>query len=515
MEDVAMNYHPLGLYVWDSWYLNQGGVTHCFHLQQPRPDGPPAGVLAGEFTAERGAIGHAISRDLVSWQTLPTALYRGVAGSADDYDLWTGCAFHHDGRFHLFYTARSSREKGCVERIALATSEDGITWTKHPDNPVITPDPRWYHGESNPRRHGRQLWPTVDCRDLCVIRNPGGAGFLGFFAARRPADDIAATAVIGLCRSDDLVHWEQLPPCFAPGRYACIEVPDVFCLGGRWYLVCMTGNGYGQRNRTSEPNIAGLATIYAVADRPEGPYHEPEGNVLLGAESNQGFCGRTVEVDGERYLFYTQAERGHGSDFGSVSRPLVLRDDKAGRLDACWSDRVDAYLHEPLLDGPGADPLPDPAAGGSRGRWERHGAAVRGTADADWAVHIFEQPGTDVCLSADVTLEDARSAGLVFRLQGASVYDGAYAVLLDAEAGEVVLTQLVHFPRVETRRWTILRHQAHRLKVTAVAGFINVFVDEALAIQLHHAAFAQGRMGLFVEQGSASFAGLRAARFGQ
>ena len=509
-----MNYHPLGLHVWDTWYLHHEGLTHCFHLQQVRKDGPPAGVLADEFAAERGAIGHAVSRDLVTWETLPTALYRGAPGSYDDHDLWTGCTVFHEGTFYLFYTARSSREKGCVERIALATSTDGIAWNRHAANPVITPDPRWYHGESNPRTHGRQLWPTVDCRDLCVIRDPGGKGFLGFFAARQPAAEIASTAVIGLCRSDDLVHWGQMPPCFAPGRYACIEVPDVFFIGGRWYLICMTGNGYGQRNRTCEPNIAGLATIYAVADRPEGPYREPEHNLLLGAETNQGFCCRTVEVEGSRYLFYTQAERGHGSDFGTVSLPKVLRTGGDGRLLAFYSDRVDAYLREPLLDGLAAAALPDRGQWGSRGRWELNGAALRGTARADWAVRVFERPGSDFVLSTDVALEDARSAGLVFRLRGTNVYEGAYVALLDAEAGEVVLTQLVDFPRVETRRWPVSRRVPHGLKVMAADGFISIFVDDVLAIQLHHLAFDQGRMGLFVEQGSATFSNLRAMRLG-
>jgi len=505
-----MNYHPQGLYVWDSWYVHHEGLTHCFHLQQPRPDGPPTGVLAGEFAAERGAIGHAVSRDLVEWQTLPTALSRGDPGGIDDYDLWTGCTVVHDGRFYLFYTARSSRERGCVERIALATSGDGVHWSRHPMNPIISPDPRWYHGQSNPRAHGRPLWPTVDCRDRCVIRNPFG-GFLGYFAARQLAEDVASTAVIGLCRSDDLVHWEQLPPCFAPHRYACVEVPDVFYLDGRWYLICLTGNVYGQRNRTCEPNIGGLATIYAVADRPEGPFREPPGNLLLGAESNQGFTCRTVQIGGARYMFYTRAERGSGADFGCVSMPLQLRTGADGRLKACWSSCVDEHLRESLLDD-SAYPLPGIAAGDSPGRWTQYEGATRGTAEHDWSVRLFGRPGVDCSIATDVVIEDARSAGLVFRMQGASVYGGAYVAMLDAEAGEVVLTQLVHFPRMEHRRWDISRGHAYRLKVTAAGSFIDVFVDDALAIQLHHTTFPQGRMGLFVEQGSASFSNIEAAR---
>lgn len=509
-----MNYHPQGLMVWDSWYLHHEGRTHCFHLQQVRKGETPPGVLEREFALESGAIGHAVSDDLVSWETLSTALYPGPRGSYDDYDLWTGCTVFHDGRFYLFYTARSSREKGSVERIALATSPDGLVWTRHPANPLFSPDSRWYHDERNPRIHGRSLWPTVDCRDLCVVKDPRGKGFFGFFAARQPASEITSTAVIGLCRSDDLVHWEQMPPCFVPGRYACVEVPDVFCLNGTWYLICMTGNGFGQRNRTSEPNISGTATIYAVADRAEGPYRELPHSLLLGAESNQGFCCRTVEVEGSRYLFHTQPERGLGLNFGSISFPRVLRAGSDRSLRACYSDRLDGCLKETLIGGVAAPILPDRGQWGSRGKWEMQGDRLRGTVQGDWGVHVFDGIGSDLLLGVDVTIEDARSAGVLIRLQGRSIYEGAYAALLDAEAGEVVLTQLADFPRVEVRRWTVHRRRPHTLKVQAVDGFINVFVDDALAIQLHHTAFVRGHMGLFVEQGSAVFSNLRAARLG-
>ena len=46
----------------------------------------------------------------------------------------------------MFYTGTSSAEGGLVQRIGLATSSDLITWTKHPDNPVMVADSRWYEG---------------------------------------------------------------------------------------------------------------------------------------------------------------------------------------------------------------------------------------------------------------------------------------------------------------------------------------------------------------------------------
>ena len=269
-----MNYRPPGISFWDSWFCHHEGITHCIFCQQMNPEELPSGVLGGEFARERGALGHAISKDLVKWDTLPTALYPGTPGSYDDYDLWNGNLVWHNGNYYLFYTSRSSAEKGTINRISLATSEDALQWKRHPENPISTPDSRWYHGEDNPRRFTRQLWPKVDWRDICVVPDVEGSGFWGFVAARRPAKEIASTSVIALCHSEDLIHWEQYAPCFVPDGYACIEVPEVFFLDGKWYLLCLTGNLYGQHNRSSDNNFGGTTTIYAVADKPQGPYKE-------------------------------------------------------------------------------------------------------------------------------------------------------------------------------------------------------------------------------------------------
>lgn len=509
-----MNYHPEGIFVWDTWYFHHEGVSHCIHLQQLRRGETPAGVLEEEFSAERGALGHATSTDLFAWKTQPTALYRGAPGSYDDYDLWTGCVVRAGETFFLFYTARSSRERGSINRIALATSRDTVHWERHPGNPIITPDSRWYHGESNPRPFTRSLWPTVDCRDLCVVRDPEGTGYWGFYAARQPAPEIASTAVIALIHSDDLVHWTHHPPCFAPGKYACIEVPEVFYLEGRWYLLCLTGNGYGQRNRTSEPNIGGPTTIYAVASRPQGPYMELDRNVLIGSESWQGFSGKTLEVDGKRYLLYTQGERGSGSSlgstFGSVATPKLLTTDRAGHLLLTYVPRIEDYSREDLLSTARRRVLVNRGQWGSLGQWRESEGRVEGGCANDWAMQVYDASPGDFVFTAVVTLEEGRSAGLVFRLRGADLYSGAYVVLLDFDAQEVIFTKIVEFPRIEGRQWVLGRGKPYHLRVVGLGAAYNVYLDDILCLQLYNADLAGGKLGLFVEQGRASFRDLQA-----
>lgn len=492
-----MNYRPEGLNVGDTWYFHHDGLTHCIHMQQLCRES----VLD---TMEDGALGHAVSDDLIKWKTMPTALYKGEKASYDDCDLWTGCVIRHEGVLYLFYTARCSDESG-INRIALAVSKDGFSWEKHSANPVITPDSRWYHGESNPIRLACHSWPIVDCRDLCVVKDEKNGGYWGFFAVRQPGRECTITSVIGLCHSFDLVHWEQHPPCFVPEKYNVVEVPEVFYLDGRWYMLCLTGNVYGQRNRTSDPNLSGLATIYAVSENPQGPYYEMDENVLIGAVGEQGYCSKTVGIEGERYVFYTQQERKGENTFKTVSLPKVLRTDEKGHLSACYYQGVERYLGAPLLDKSIAKEIGNKGQWGSIGQWESREDIIKGFCKTDWALQIYDNEGSNFIYTAQISIADARSAGLVFRVQGEDVYGGAYVILLDAHAQEVLFTKTRNFPRIEVRKWKIDKNRTYDLRIVAIDGIVEAYIDDVLAIQLFHPDFQSGRFGLFVEQGNADF----------
>lgn len=497
-----MNYYPEGIFVWDSWYFYHGGLAHCIHLQYPRP-----GSRRDE--RERGALGHAVSQDLITWTTQPTALYRGEPGAYDDCDLWTGCTLQHQGVLYLFYTARCSTENGIINRIALATSVDGVHWEKYPGNPILTPDSEWYCGEGTPAELHVHGWPIVDCRDLCVVPDPNGDGFWGFFAARRPGTTCAETSVIGLCHSHDLIHWKQHPPCFKPDKYACLEVPEVFYLDGKWYMLCLSGNVYGQRNRFSDSGLR-TATIYAVADQVQGPYREPDNNVLIGSTSWQGFCAKTLELGGERYLFYTQGESTKDFSYGSVSIPKVLKTDRQGHLLPCYYHGLDRYLGKTCLEGATDVAENNHGQWGTPGEWSTSGDLITGNCKNDWAIQVYEGAGSNFMYTAEIRIGSARSAGLAFRIQGDQVQCGAYVLLIDADEGEILFTKTRDFQRLEARKWRVERDVIYHVRIMAIDAIFNVYIDDVLALQLFQSELSGGRFGLFVEQGTAFFNNVQA-----
>lgn len=69
-------------------------------------------------------------------------LSRGPEGAWDQGTIWIGCALHHEDLFHMFYAGGQTMYD--TFSIGYATSEDGINWTKHPDNPVFMVDRALY-----------------------------------------------------------------------------------------------------------------------------------------------------------------------------------------------------------------------------------------------------------------------------------------------------------------------------------------------------------------------------------
>ncbi len=64
----------------------------------------------------------------------------GPSGSWDDAHVWQPVVLKDGEGYKMWYRGNDGSNPG---RIGLATSADGIDWTKHPGNPVISPTEAW------------------------------------------------------------------------------------------------------------------------------------------------------------------------------------------------------------------------------------------------------------------------------------------------------------------------------------------------------------------------------------
>jgi hypothetical protein len=212
---------------------------------------------------------------------------------------------------------------------------------------------------------------------------------------------------------------------------------------------------------------------------------EVRDNFLLASENSQGYSVRTIEIDGERLMFYTHAEYYRGYNVqGRMSWPLrVVPRPGGGLLPMYWPGRDKAFAAPLRL------------------------ASLRLNEPHGWRTQplAVDTQATAFMLHSQIQLAGARLAGLYFRRQGDNPYTPALLALLDAARGEVALLNTPTFVPTQCRRWPIKANGKHTLRISAVGEIIEVFVDDVLALNCYMEEPVCGQAGLYVEGGEAIF----------
>lgn len=299
-------------WVWDSWYLREGGRWHCWYLKAPRSIGDP------ELRHWNVSLGHATSDDLVNWSGHSTALAPAAGPAWDDFTTWTGSTLRgEDGRWHLFYTGTSRAEDGAIQRIGHAVGDDLECWERVGSGPCLDlcgPNAEFYEIDHAGRWHDRAM------RDPWVMKDPCGPGYLMYFTARVPqGDEVNDAGCIGLARSPDLNDWMLEPPTFA-GGWGQLEVPQVFEHRSRWYcLFCMAEEHQAGWNRKAN-GPSGTGSHYLISDHPRGPWRIPDGPAL--DIDQDRYAARIVDDGGLKILGFKDG--GRDSFGGYIMDPAAV-----------------------------------------------------------------------------------------------------------------------------------------------------------------------------------------------
>jgi beta-fructofuranosidase len=315
-------------WLWDFWLARDGRNYHLFYLQAPRWLGDP------ERRHGHASIGHAVSTDLHNWQCLPDALAPGLTGSWDDCATWTGSVIRHDGLWYLFYTGTCRAEDGVIQRIGLATSADLVHWQKHPANPILTADPRWYE------LLDRRLWHDQAWRDPYVFPHPNGGTYHALITTRANHGPADGRGVIGHARSKDLVHWDVLPPLTEPGDFGHMEVPQWVGIDGRYYLLfCCQAEQHAAVRQQRTGTSPTTSTYYLMADQPLGPFGPTGARRLAGDAQASRYAGKLVEGPGGRWFLLEWLNfAADGSFIGVLGDPRPVEFDSLGHMHL--ADRV-------------------------------------------------------------------------------------------------------------------------------------------------------------------------------
>jgi hypothetical protein len=305
-------------WVWDFWLVDDGERYHLFFLYASRALRDP------HARHHRASVGHAVSRDLVTWERVTDALVRSDAPAFDDLATWTGSVVRHpDGRWFMFYTGATLDASGAnIQTIGYATSTDLYTWDKAP-GPVLEADGRWYE-KYVPPPHGH--WHDEAFRDPWVFADPGGDGWHMLITARSasgPADrpdDPVDRGVVGHAWSPDLETWELRAPLTEPGQgFGQLEVMQTAVVDGREVLVfnCLVGDA---AERVRATGTAGGVWV-APSTGPLGPYDLAAARVIDDPSLYVGTFVDDRETGETRFLAFVHDV--DGAFVGEITDPMT------------------------------------------------------------------------------------------------------------------------------------------------------------------------------------------------
>jgi beta-fructofuranosidase len=285
----------VGYYVGEPVPFWHDGVFHLFYLLDREHHAGNNGLGGHEWA-------HASSRDLVEWEQHPIAVELGKPGEHDAATIGGGSVIEHEGTFYAFYGTRTPQVTGdrVSQHVCLATSTNGVHFTKHPGNPVLSAPEGYSH---------------ANFRDPCVFRDDLGVFHLlvtGELTGERPPVQRGCLANF---TSLDLRSWRREEALLIPGYAGLPQSPGYFHWNGYYYLT-LTVN---------------WQLHYRVSRHALGPWRCPPVDTLDG----RGLAGLKVAGFGERrlavgFLRWRDQKRDHGAYLyggNAVFRELVQGDD--------------------------------------------------------------------------------------------------------------------------------------------------------------------------------------------
>lgn len=439
-------------------------------------------------------LAHIASTDLVEWTVLPDALVPGPAGSVDGSGIWTGSLIERDGRFHFFYTGYNQGAK-YEQTICRAFSDDLISWTKDPANPLFKADDTWYE--------------PADWRDPFVFWDEDKGTYTMLIAARERTGLTDRRGCIAAAYSDDLDHWTVTEPLWSPRQAHVMECPEYFALDGYRYLVFSRYSGDAR-------------TLYRVARASADPWEARPLDSIDGAK----FYAAKSATDGRRRITFAwipQRKRDStiedfiwGGQLGSPREVTALPD---GTLTCRLPEEI-------VRSYPGTQPFQVITGDGT---WQVGGNHVGCDARGSFGFAFINTARSELMLELDVVCApNTLSAGVLLE-PAADMYQGHMLMIepgrqrvsirrwpikwepywQDMVSGSPALRPDME-PALLVERWLPARPQddTYGVRILRSGQLVECYVNELVTATYRVYEQADSMFGLFVDQGAASFRGI-------
>lgn len=455
------------------------GLYHLFHLILPNHD----------------YIAHAVSRDGFLWRRVRNALFIGEPGDWDDDMIWTMNITNDPddvGTFRMFYTGLSRKEGGRIQRIGLARSNDLYHWEKvrHDKYPISITGPH-YEASIDEGRH----W--VSCRDPFFYHE--GDTRLLLVNARAADGPLVRRGCVGVARETepDRFVWEA--PLYYPRMYDDIEVPGLFTLQDRYYLI---------------GNIKEDIKIhYWQSANLTGPYEAYASNVLL---PQGNYAARVIKDQDHILLWNFFTNRSEVRRTTILPPPTEIRCEEDGQLYMTSYLKFNEKVQE-LYQAQSLVPLHQLLANPTASATHENGG-MRLISESGYEIFLLSQHCANFRLRFSVALDGVGKMGVVFR---SDLEANAHYISLDMIHGfaqarvwgvksDGGIEDSFYYAVVQDNKFEPRKREYRQIEVVAFGGYIELSVNSRVVLRYVETSYInQEHIGFYVESAQLHITGFQ------
>lgn len=256
-------------------------------------------------------IRHRTSGDGITWSASTVVLQSGAAGAWDDDGVVCSAVLVEGAVFKMWYTGRGMT--GPVNQIGYATSSDGVSWTKHAGNPVMTVG-------------AAGAWDSARVREASIVHL--GSTYHMWYAGTQSHPIYR----IGYATSPDGLTWTKhaANPVLGMGAAGdwddeTVYAPQVIHHGGTFHMWYSGGDG-------TTPRVWQIG--YAASCDQDGvSWVKDPANPVLGIGANPSWeCGDSVDFNfvlndgGTWTMFYSGSSARCGGGDYQIGRAVLEGD---------------------------------------------------------------------------------------------------------------------------------------------------------------------------------------------
>lgn len=241
-------YQPRGYWFGDCMPFYKDGVFYLYHQRDSRKHGSLNDPFGWSLVT---------TRDFVHFEDHGEVLVRGDGEDAVDQYIYAGSVVGTpDGALALYtgHNRRAKLERRTSEVLLTAHSQDLLHWKKDGQASELVPQEGYDHN---------------DWRDPTVVWDAQRKKYILVLGARLPGDKKKPTGRLVYFESDTLDNWQFKGDFWASDEYNMVEMPKIFHLGEKWYLIF-------------SEYCDGKVTRYRWSDSLYGPWRTPKDDLFDG-----------------------------------------------------------------------------------------------------------------------------------------------------------------------------------------------------------------------------------------